>query len=71
MHTHQWLFRDGGNAVEDGAKKVGDVTVDGAKKVGSAAKKGASAVAGGAKKVGSGIKDVFTDDDPDTDKDGK
>jgi hypothetical protein len=57
--------------VDDKAKEGGDAVADGAKKVGKAAKKGAEAVADGAKKVGSGIKDAVTDKDHDTDKDGK
>ena len=57
--------------VEQKAKEGGNAVADGAKKVGKATKKGAEAVADGAKKVGSEVKDVFTDDDPDTDKDGK
>jgi len=57
--------------VEQKSKETGDAVADGAKKVGNAAKKGAEAVGDGAKKVGSEVKDVFTDDDPDTDKDGK
>ena len=57
--------------VEQKAKEGGNAVADGAKKVGTATKKGAEAVADGAKKVGSEVKDVFTDDDPDTDKDGK
>ena len=57
--------------VEQKAKEGGNAVADGAKKVGNATKKGAEAVADGAKKVGSEVKDVFTDDDPDTDKDGK
>ena len=56
---------------EQKAREGGDAVKDGAKKVGNAAKKGAEAVGEGAKKVGSEVKDVFTDDDPDTDKDGK
>ena len=56
--------------VEQKAKEGGDAVADGAKKVGTATKKGAEAVADGAKKVGSEVKDVYTDDDPDTDKDG-
>ena len=57
--------------VEQKAKEGGNAVADGAKTVGKATKKGAEAVADGAKKVGSEVKDVFTDDDPDTDKDGK
>ena len=63
--------KEGGHAVADGAKEGSNAVADGAKKVGKATKKGAEAVADGAKKVGSEVKDVFTDDDPDTDKDGK
>lgn len=64
--THE-AGRDAEHAAKDGS----DAVADGAKKVGKAAKKGAEAVADGAKKVGSEVKDVFTDDDPDTNKDGK
>ena len=60
-----------GNAVErgvgataDGAKAVGKATADGAKKVGAA-------TADGAKKVGGAIRDAVTDDDKDSDNDGK
>ena len=60
-----------GDAIERGAdntknvfEKAADATVDGAKKVGSA-------TATGAKKVGSTVKEAVTDDDPDSDNDGK
>ncbi len=56
--------RDGANTVERGARKGAGAVVEGAKK-------GAGAVVDGAKKVGSGVKDAVTDDDPDTDRDGK
>jgi hypothetical protein len=52
--------REGANAAERGTRTV----VDGAKK-------GADKVVEGAKKVGSEVKDAVTDDDPDSDKDGK
>jgi BON domain-containing protein len=42
-----------------------------AEKVGDGVKKGAGAVVDGAKKVGSEVKDAVTDDDRDSDKDGK
>jgi hypothetical protein len=42
-----------------------DIDVD------DAVKRGAEKTREGAKKAGEAIKDVFTDDDPDTDKDGK
>ena len=63
------------DATVDGAKKVGSATAEGAKKVGSAtaegAKKVGSATAEGAKEVGGAVRDAVTDDDPDSDKDGK
>ena len=49
---------------KSGAEKAADKTVDTAKKVGDKTVEGT-------KKVGSEIKDVFTDDDKDSDKDGK
>lgn len=61
----------GADKAEDGIRKGAEATADGAKKVGSAAKRGAEAVADGAKRIGSGIKDAVTDDDPDSDNDGK
>ena len=63
--------RDGANSVTEGAKKIGEGAKEGAEAVGDAAKDGAKAVGDGAKKVGSGIKDAVTDDDRDSDKDGK
>jgi hypothetical protein len=53
-----------GDATADGAKKVGSATADGAKKVGQA-------TVTGAKKVGSAIKGAVTDDDRDSDRDGR
>ena len=50
--------------VEDAAKR-------GAEAVGDAAKKGANAVKEGAKKTGEAVRDAVTDDDRDSDKDGK
>ena len=49
---------------KSGAEKAADKTVDTAKKVGDKTVEGT-------KKVGSEVKDVFTDDDKDSDKDGK
>ena len=46
-------------------------TREGANAVEEGAKKGAAAAAEGARKVGSGIRDAVTDDDPDSDNDGK
>ena len=56
--------RRAGQATKDAAEKTGDAVVDGAKK-------GVDATKRGAEKTGEAIKDVFTDDDPDSDKDGK
>jgi hypothetical protein len=50
---------------------LGDDIKDGAKATGNAIKKGAEATADGAKKVGGAVKDATTDDDQDSDKDGK
>jgi hypothetical protein len=55
----------------EGADRAGDAARRGANTVEGAARKGAAAVAEGAKKVGSEVKDAVTDDDPDSDKDGK
>jgi hyperosmotically inducible protein len=58
-------------AAKETSEKTGNVVTEGAKATGSAIKKGAEATADGAKAVGSKIKDVFTDKDRDSDKDGK
>ena len=57
--------------VKRGADKTADAAKRGAEKTGNAIERGAEKTKEGAKKVGEEIKDVFTDDDPDTDKDGK
>ena len=54
----------GADATADAAKRGADATAD-------AAKRGAQKTKEGAKKVGEEIKDVFTDDDRDSDRDGK
>jgi hypothetical protein len=54
----------GGNAIVDGTKRAGEATRDAAEKAGKATVKGA-------KKVGGAIKDAVTDDDRDSDRDGK
>ena len=56
--------RRAGRATKDAAEKTGDAVVDGAKK-------GVDATKRGAEKTGEAIKDVFTDDDRDSDRDGK
>jgi hypothetical protein len=55
----------------DGAERVGDATKRGAEAVGDAAKRGAQAVEKAAKKTGAAVKDAVTDDDRDSDNDGK
>jgi hypothetical protein len=50
---------------------LGDDVKDGTKATGNAIKKGAEATADGAKKVGGAIRDAVTDDDKDSDNDGK
>jgi hypothetical protein len=50
---------------------LGDDIKDGAKATGGAIKKGANATADGAKKVGGKVRDAVTDDDKDSNKDGK
>jgi len=50
---------------------LGDDIKDGAKATGRAIEKGAEATADGAKKAGGAVKDAVTDDDKDSDKDGK
>ena len=54
----------GTDATVDAAKRGADATAD-------AAKRGAEKTKAGAKKAGEEIKDVFTDDDRDSDNDGK
>jgi hyperosmotically inducible protein len=54
----------GADSTADAAKRGADATAD-------AAKRGAEKTKEGAKKVGEEIKDIFTDDDRDTDRDGK
>jgi len=58
-------------AVKRGAEKTGNVIERGAEKTVEGVKEGAEKTKEGAKKVGKGLKDVFTDDDRDTDRDGK
>ena len=56
--------RRGAEATGDAAKRVGEATVDGAKKAGKA-------TVDGAKKVGGAVRDAVTDEDKDSDNDGK
>ena len=57
--------------IEDDKDGLGDDIKDGARATGNAVKKGAEATADGAKKVGGAIRDAVTDDDKDSDNDGK
>ena len=61
--------------LEGDVKRGTDATVDAAKRgadaTAAAAKRGAEKTTAGAKKAGEEIKDVFTDDDRDSDNDGK
>ena len=70
------------NRTEATSGRVGDVDVDvdndieakakqGADKVTDATKEGAQKTKAGAKKAGEAVKDVFTDDNRDSDRDGK
>ena len=52
------------NDLEDAAKRTGEAVTDGAKK-------GASAVKKGAQQTGEAIQDAVTDDNPDSDGDGR
>ncbi len=54
----------GAEKSENALEKAADATVDGARKIGNA-------TADGARKVGSTVKDAVTDDDRDSDNDGK
>jgi hypothetical protein len=54
-----------------GADEAADAAKRGANETADAAKRGAQKTKEGAKKVGEEIKDVFTDDDRDSDNDGK
>ena len=57
--------------IEDDTDGLRDNIKDGARATGSAVKKGAEATADGAKKAGGAIRDAVTDDDKDSDNDGK
>ena len=62
-----------GDDIKDGAKATGNAIKKGAeaRRPKRQRKKGAEATADGAKKVGGAVKDATTDDDKDSDKDGK
>ena len=68
---HEDIRRDVERNVEHGVKKTGKAVREGAEDSKDVIEEGAEAVGDAAKKTGRAIRDVFTDDDPDTDKDGK
>lgn len=57
--------------LKDDASRAGKVVESGARETGTAVKEGAQKVKEGAEKVGSKIVDSVTDDDRDSDRDGK
>ena len=57
-------IRRGADATKNGVERAGEATADAAKKAGRA-------TVDGAKKVGEKVRDAVTDDDKDSDKDGK
>ena len=56
--------RRGADATKNGLERAGEATADAAKKAGRA-------TVDGAKKVGGKVRDAVTDDNPDSDRDGK
>ena len=68
---HEGIRRDVERDVDHGVKKPRKAVRQGADESDNAIEEGAEAVGDAAKKTGRTIRDVFTDDDPDTDKDGK
>ena len=55
----------------ENADDAADAARRGAREAADAARKGAAAVADGARELGAEIEDAVTDDDPDTDRDGR
>jgi hypothetical protein len=68
---HEDIRRDVERDAEQGARRTGRAVREGAKDSENVIEEGAEAVGDAAKKTGRAIRDVFTDDDRDTDKDGK
>ena len=60
-----------GTLDRDRSDSLGDDIKDGARETGDAIKEGAEATGDAAKEAGKGIRDAVTDDDRDSDKDGK
>ena len=57
--------------LSDDARRGGEIIKEGAEETGAAIKEGAAAVKEGAEKIGAKTVDAVTDDDRDSDKDGK
>ena len=68
---HEGIRRDVERDVDHGVKKPRKAVREGADDSDNVIEEGAEAVGDAAKKTGRTIRDVFTDDDPDTDRDGK
>ena len=68
---HEGVRRDVERDAEHGVKKTRKAVREGAEDSDNVIEEGAETVGDAAKKTGRAIRDVFTDDDPDTDKDGK
>jgi BON domain len=68
---HEGIRSDVDRDVGHGVKKPRKTAREGAEDSENVIEEGAEAVGDAAKKTGRAIRDVFTDDDPDTDKDGK
>ena len=68
---HEGIRSDVERDGSDGVKKPRKAVREGAEDSDNVIEEGAEAVGDAAKKTGRAVRDVFTDDDPDTDKDGK
>jgi hypothetical protein len=68
---HEDIRRDVERDAEHGVKKTRKAVREGTEDSDNVIEEGAETVGDAAKKTGRAIRDVFTDDDPDTDKDGK
>jgi hypothetical protein len=68
---HEGIRRDVERDGDHGVKQPRKAVREGADDSDNVIEEGAEAVGGAAKKTGRAIRDVFTDDDRDTDKDGK
>ena len=68
---HEGVRGDVERDVEHGVERTGEAVRESAKDSENVIEEGAEAVGDAAKKTGRAVRDVFTDDDRDTDKDGK